>query len=240
MRSSTKTQKAWGAYVPSPPVALWLKLLHAIPPGRGWRRLALWLRKPLKNALSEWVDVVVWGLRLRLRARGNLSEQRMILMPQFLDRAERLEIASELRNGGLFFDIGANAGAYSLWAASSGGPGTRIEAFEPDPELCTALRFNKDENALKSITIHALALGRRDGEMTLIRGEANRGENRVQAAGAADGLSVRMSTLPHFLGEYGIERIDVLKIDIEGNECDALEPLFLETPRATWPGLLIC
>jgi len=202
--------------------------------------LALWLRKPLKDSLSEWVDVVVWGLRLRLRARGNLSEQRMIFMPQFLDRAERLEIASELRNGGVFLDIGANAGAYSLWAASIGGPGTRIEAFEPDPELCTSLRFNKDENALWSINIHVLALGRREGEMSLIRGKANRGENRVQEVVTGDALSVRMSTLPRFLGEHGIQKIDVLKIDIEGYECDALEPLFLETPRVMWPGLLIC
>lgn len=240
MNPAAETPKPWGRYAPSPPVALWLKLLHSMPPGRVWRRMALWLRKPLKNVIGEWVDVVVWGLKLRLRSKGNLSEQRMILMPQFLDRAERLEITSELSNGGVFLDIGANAGAYSLWAASSGGLGTRIEAFEPDPELCASLRFNKDENSLTSITIHPLALGRREGEMSLVRGKGNRGENHVRAAGAEDALPVRMSTLPRFLSEHGIERIDVVKIDIEGYECDALEPLFLETPRSMWPRLLIC
>jgi FkbM family methyltransferase len=198
------------------------------------------LRKPLKNLLGEWVDVVVWGLKLRLRAKGNLSEQRMIFMPQFLDRAERLEIASELRNGGVFLDIGANAGAYSLWGASSGGPGTRIEAFEPDPDLCGSLLFNKNENSLSSLTIHSLALGRMEGEMSLVRGSTNRGENHVCAAGAADSVPVRMTTLPLFLRANGIEKIDAIKIDIEGYECDVLEPLFLGTPRSMWPGLLIC
>lgn len=240
MNANAQTPKPWGEYAPGLTVGLWLRVLHAMPPGRGWRRLALWLRKPLKNALGDWVDVTVWGLRLRLRAKGNLSEQRMILMPQFLDRAERLEIAYELADGGVFLDIGANAGAYSLWAASCGAGETRIEAFEPDPELCASLRFNKDENSLTSITIHPLALGRREGEMSLVRGKGNRGENHVRAAGAEDALPVRMSTLPRFLSEHGIERIDVVKIDIEGYECDALEPLFLETPRSMWPRLLIC
>jgi len=129
------------------------------------------MRKPLKDALNEWVDVVVWGLRMGLRAKGHLSEQRMILMPKTLDQAERLKIPSALRNGGVFLDIGANAGAYSLWASSRGGPETRIGAFEPDPELCTSLPFNKDENGLRSITIHALALGRREGEISLIQGQ---------------------------------------------------------------------
>ena len=240
MKAATETPKPWGAYAPSPPVAMWLKLLHALPSGCGWRRLALWLRKPLKSILDGWVDVMVWGLRLRLRAKGNLSEQRMILMPQFLDRTERLEIASELKNGGVFLDIGANAGAYSFWAASCAGPGTRIEAFEPDPDLCGSLLFNKNENSLSSLTIHSLALGRMEGEMSLVRGSTNRGENHVCAAGAADSVPVRMTTLPLFLRANGIEKIDALKIDIEGYECDVLEPLFLGTPRSMWPGLLIC
>jgi hypothetical protein len=35
--------------------------------------------------IGEEVDVVVWGLKLRLKSKGNLSEQRLIFMPQFLD-----------------------------------------------------------------------------------------------------------------------------------------------------------
>jgi FkbM family methyltransferase len=238
--AADETPKPWGEYAPSPLLGLLLKFLHALPSGRGWRRLALWLRKPLKNSIDEWIDLVVWNLKLRLRAKGNLSEQRMIFMPQYLDQLERMEIASDLANGGVFFDIGANAGAYSLWAASSGGPGTRIESFEPDPDLCASLTFNKQENSLSSITVHPLALGRHEGQMSLVRGTTNRGENHVRAAGQTDAMPVKMTTLPKFISEHGIEKINSLKIDIEGYECDALEPLFLETPRSKWPNLLIC
>ena len=80
----------WGTYAPTGLKRAWLNMLHALPPTPAWRRLALWLRKPMKNRFGQWVDIEVWGLRLRLRSKGNLSEQRMILMPQILDRTERL------------------------------------------------------------------------------------------------------------------------------------------------------
>ena len=93
----------------------------------------LWLHKSLKECLSsEPVDAEVWGLRLRLWPSGNLSEQRILLMPQFLDVAEREFMDREFRaDGQCFLDVGANTGVYILWAASL-GLGVQIEAFEPD------------------------------------------------------------------------------------------------------------
>jgi FkbM family methyltransferase len=215
-------------------------MLHALPPGTAWRRLALWLRKPLKSALGPWVDVEVWGLKLRLRGRGNLSEQRLIFMPQFLDAAERLAIAEALKDGGVFFDIGANAGVYALWVASRRVVGTRVVAFEPDPDLCASLRFNLHTNGLDAVQLHSLALGREEGRVTLVAGEGNKGENRIEASPAAAGVAVDLTTLPRFLARAGIERIDAMKIDIEGHEPDVLEPLFAEVPRQLWPRLLVC
>ena len=48
---------------------------------------------------AEIVDVEVWGLKLRLHSRGNLSEQRLLLMPQHLDELERRTLARELKAG---------------------------------------------------------------------------------------------------------------------------------------------
>ena len=216
----------------------WLRLVHRLPAGSGWRRLALWLRRPLKNALPEVVDAEIWGLKLRLQLRGNLSEQRLLLMPQYLDATERNCLAAELKPGSCFLDIGANVGAYSLWVASTCGPQVRIEAFEPDPELCARLRFNLATNQLDQVHLNALALGDHEGEVRLISGAGNKGENRVESSGA--GLAVPMTTLPAFLARAGISRIDALKIDVEGHETDVLEPLFQNTPRSGWPQLLIC
>lgn len=231
----------WGTYAPLGWRRTWLKVLHSLPSGPGWRRLALWLRRPLKNSFGAFVDVGVWGLNLRVRSRGNLSEQRLLLMPQFLDTVEREALASFLQGGGVFFDIGANAGVYSLWVASLRNPSIRGEAFEPDPELCRLLSGNLTANGIANIHLNNCALGRTEGTVMLVAGSGNKGENRIEAgASAASGLAVPMTTLPAFLTAKGIARIDALKIDVEGYEVDVLEPLFAGTPRGTWPRLLIC
>jgi FkbM family methyltransferase len=244
--SAPASVPAWGVHSPAGWRRAWLGLLHAIPAGSAFRRLAIWLRKPLKTAFGPWVDLTVWGLRLRVRSQGNLSEQRLLLMPQFLDTTERLALADALRGGGNFLDIGANAGVYSLWVASLRAPGLRVDAFEPDPELCASLRFNLATNALDSVRLHSLALGASECEVVLAAGAGNKGENHITTAAeanpssAAAGIRVPMTTLPAFLAREKLARIDALKIDVEGHEVSVLAPLFAGTPRSTWPRLLIC
>lgn len=243
MATPSLIEAPWGTFAPRGWRRTWLRLLHSLPAGKVWRRLALWLRKPLKNALGHVVDLDVWGLKLRLRSQGNLSEQRLILMPQFLDATERDALAEFLRDGGVFFDIGANAGMYSLWIASLRNPAIRGEAFEPDPELCSLLKANLATNRIDTIRLNNCALGRTEGTVTLVAGAGNKGENRIESTPsttASPGLVVAMTTLPAFLAAKKIARIDALKIDVEGHEVDVLEPLFTETPRTAWPRLLIC
>jgi len=191
-------------------------------------------------ALSDWADVTVWGLRLRLFPKGNLSEQRVLLMPQYFDRAERLALAGELAGGGVFLDIGANIGSYSFWAASLEAD-VRVEAFEPDAELCDRLRFNLETNRLHHrVQVNNLALGSQRGTMYLKRGETNRGETQVVETAVEGAVEIRMETLPGFLRVAGIDKITALKIDVEGHEVAVLKPLFGEIPRSAWPALIVC
>lgn len=234
MASQEITKNPWGTYGISGWKKKWLTCCHAIKN----RRLALWARKPLKNAFREWADVEVWGLHLRLSPKGNLSEQRLLLMPQHLDSREREILARELTGGGVFFDIGANAGVYSLWLASRKIAGLRIEAFEPDPTLCERLKFNLAENNLSSITLNEHALGAEAGELVLARGEGNLGQNEIVASGV--GTKVAVKTLSQVLREKNIDKITALKIDIEGYERIVLESFFQETPFSVWPQLVIC
>ena len=247
IHSETVPVTPWGSHAPALGMARWLGFLHRLPPGPFWRRIALWLRGPCKHMLPQWVDLTVWGLRLRLRGTGNLSEQRLITMPQYLDPIERQTLARVLPEDGIFLDIGANAGVYSLWAASLGKRPLRIEAFEPDPELCASLRFNLASNGLEAcVHLHEVAVGPEEGSVRLMSEEGNKGENHIGGVSAGDekaeggGLMVPMITLPGFLQRESIPRIDALKIDIEGHECGALRPLFEQCPRSVWPRWLIC
>ncbi len=237
---SQPEDRAWGAYRLTGWRKAWLAFCHRLPAWPGMRRVALWLRKPLKMALSDWADVTVWGLRLRLFPKGNLSEQRVLLMPQYFDRAERLALAGELAGGGVFLDIGANIGSYSFWVASLEAD-VRVEAFEPDAELCDRLRFDLETNRLHHrVQVNNLALGSQRGTMYLKRGETNRGETQVVETAVEGAVEIRMETLPGFLRVAGIDKITALKIDVEGHEVAVLKPLFGEIPRSAWPALIVC
>ena len=240
MITTNKDEPPWGHYRPLGWRATLIKILHLIPSTPPLRRIALWLRKPIKNKLGQWIDITIWNLNLRLRSKGNFSEQRMIFMPQFLDTIERIAISEELKNGGVFFDIGANAGVYTLWAGSLRNPAITVHAFEPDPSLCSTLQSNLDRNALEGIHLHQSALGRIDSEATLILSEKNKGENSIDISPDTTGMKIRIHSLPQWLTSNQISRIDVMKIDVEGHELDVLEPLFTICPAASWPRLLIC
>ena len=237
--SNAMPLEKWGQYNLKGWKKVWISFCHCLPPFPYLRRVAMLMRKPIKVVLVDWVDVSVWGLKLRLLPKGNLSEQRILFLPQFFDRVERLAIAKSLSQGGVFVDIGANIGSYSFWVASL-GKDIKIEAFEPDVELCQRMQFNLSTNSIHNVHIHQLALGDRSGTSTLKRNEENRGQTRVvESTGASQG-NVRIERLTDFLQNEQVDNITALKIDVEGNEVSVLKPLFESQYKHLWPRLIVC
>ncbi len=79
----------WGTWKPRGAAAFSLKLIDLLPPSGIFRKLAFLLRKPVKNSGQDVYDREIWGLKLRLGARGNLTEQRWLTMANFHDAPER-------------------------------------------------------------------------------------------------------------------------------------------------------
>lgn len=143
------TTSPWGTWKPRGIASLCLRLIDALPPCTALRRLAFLLRKPVKNSAQEVFDREIWGLKLRLATRGNLSEQRWLTMPAFHDPIERQALQQALQGGGLFLDVGANAGFYSFWVVSLKIPNVKVIAVEPSPTMLTRLRYNLAANHLQ-------------------------------------------------------------------------------------------
>jgi FkbM family methyltransferase len=233
----------WGRYAPRAGVRALLALAHAVPPPLA--RLVLLLRRPVKYGVHTPLDVTVWGLKLRLLPRGNMSEQKLLFAPQLFDRTELALLRGTLRPGGCFVDIGANAGVYSFWARRCMGASGRVLAVEPDPEMRRRMAFNVAGNALPGIEVAPLALSDHAGEAELWVDPGQRGQNTLEAGeaaragGARHKVKVALATLPELLRERGIERVDALKIDIEGHEPPVLRHFFDHAPPALWPALVI-
>lgn len=126
--------------------------------------------------------------------------------------------------GGTVIDAGANWGYFSLLAASAVGDRGRVIALEPDPRHFARLTRNIAMNHFTQIAAHLIAAGSRDGMVTLA-GYAddaqNRGVSRIaDTASVAHRFDVPCTTIDALTAACA--RVDVVKVDVEGAEMDAL------------------
>jgi hypothetical protein len=81
-----------------------------------------------------------------------------------LESAVQEAMVRHLGHGGVFFDVGANLGFFSLLAAHlSGLQAGRVYAFEAAPDNAVAIRVNAALNAIPNIEVLAVAVADRAG-----------------------------------------------------------------------------
>jgi FkbM family methyltransferase len=123
-------------------------------------------------------------------------------------------------------DVGANTGFYSLLAAAVDGT-VKVHAFEPLPTVLKILRENIRLNGIdeKRITVVDKAVGAAGGQGELYVPEDNHGLVEASASlnrGFRDQhsaiLKVALVTLDDYVSENGLERVDLVKIDVESME----------------------
>jgi FkbM family methyltransferase len=214
-------------------------------------RTAILLRRAVTMRLAgdSGLDVERWGLRMRLHPRRNGCEKGLLFTPQMYEVGERAELAAEIAKVAAagrpfaFVDIGANVGLFSLFVAARAGASARILAFEPEPESVRRLRFNVDANPGVPIRVFSFALGETAGTALLVNDARDRGGTRVLRSNASseppNNLRVPCRPLLEVLAEEGVETVDALKIDVEGDEDRILVPFFRQAQRSLWPRLLI-
>jgi FkbM family methyltransferase len=128
------------------------------------------------------------------------------------------------RPGAIVADIGANFGYHTLTLAKAAGPGGKVYAFEANPELVAMLRDTLMINGLSTrVEIHNLAILDKTGptELCLMPGYMGGGHIvHDNGQGYQDRQTIPGSTLPDALPH--VDRLDVLRLDIEGTEPLAL------------------
>lgn len=232
------TTQPWGALAPHGAARV-LLLLKQWGLARGSVKKyfgRLWLRM----GLGMPVDIRYAGLKFRLHPFDNTVENKMLFGSRLRDEQELNLLRRAVAGGGMFLDIGANIGYYALMAAHFGAG--RVLAFEPNPRVCARLRFNIAANALDNrVKPLQMALGAQTATMTMIVTERDMGGSRIgnDDGEAGSAISVEMVPLSKVLQDELIDRVDALKIDVEGMEDAVLFPFFETSPRSLWPRLLI-
>ncbi len=147
-----------------------------------------------------------------------------------------------LRPGDCCYDVGANIGVYTLWAAGAVGPTGQVHAFEPVPEPRAVLTALAARNGLTQVRPTAAAVGSTAGTVRLRLHPGASGLTHQVPPGSvvspADAavLTVPATTLDRHAARH--RRPDLIKIDVEGFELDVLLGA-TELLRAHRPAVLL-
>jgi FkbM family methyltransferase len=142
------------------------------------------------------------------------------------ERAELAFATSFIQPGMTVLDLGAHHGLYTLLASKRVGSGGKVYAFEPSPRERRALRLHLVFNLCRNVVLQGLALGEEEAESDLyVVEDWAAGCNSLRPPNLAAKTSlvrVHVVRLDDWLAERKIDRVDFVKVDVEGAELGTL------------------
>lgn len=156
--------------------------------------------------LPHWETDYIQGLLAKTRQPYELSMLR--------------EMAGLVGDGDLILDVGCNIGNHSLYMASA--TGCRVEAFEPNPDLCEAFQKSIELNGLDGrVTLHSVGVGSRKAKAHFVNANPDNlgAQSLTLIENSDDEESYDVITLDSVTFSSIVK---VMKIDVEGMELEVL------------------
>lgn len=177
--------------------------------GKAARKLRFWL----EQARLPYVRTLALDGGESLQVYVNTPFSRQWYTQARAGSAELEWIRRALRPGDVVADVGANNGFTGVLFARAVGATGRVVGFEPSPANLEAARQNIRLNGVANFELVAAAVGAAPGSVAFDPGFGN---GAVTAAGP---IMVPVVTLD---AHFGAGRVDLIKLDIEGYEVEAL------------------
>ena len=229
---------SFGQYEPNFIVKIIIYITRNI--GTNWfsKRLIFLFRKIAILLSKDCIDTKLFGAKLRLYTKGNVSEKRALFSPQIFEKDERDFIKSRCKDNSVFIDIGSNIGLYSFSVGSvyKEFKNTKIFSIEPHPSLFQRLKYNDLQNKDIPINPREIALMDKSGEFKLDTPDENLGQGKISNSGKH---TVIAKNLIDFIKDEKIENISAMKIDVEGNEESVIIPFIENTNKKLLPLIII-
>ncbi len=144
-------------------------------------------------------------------------------------------LARELSPGQTFFDLGANAGFFTLLAAKCVGAKGQCVAFDPSPENAISITAQIELNHLTQCRVVQECVHAQEGEASFSFETAGSPMGHLGAKREGESsIQVKQTTLDAAYRVYGAPNF--IKMDIEGAEVAALEGAreLLQTCHPAW------
>jgi len=143
-----------------------------------------------------------------------------LLIDGSYERETRSFILQRLTEGDAFVDVGANIGVFTVSAALKVGAQGRVLAIEASPRVFPYLERNVQLNTLDNVTVaNCAASDGTEEDVSFYEAPANKfGMGSLAPQFSVKPTAVKTRTLDDLVREHGIERVAVLKVDVEGHE----------------------
>lgn len=153
---------------------------------------------------------------------------------------DELDLIKKLiKPGDVILDIGANIGLFTVNCAMATGVNGRVFSFEPEPVNFSFLKKNIALNKLSNVTPFQMAVSSRQGECTFYVNPLNKGDHRMYGDKAhTSTITVPMTSIDAALKEHNV-KVDMIKMDIQGAEMQALVGMKETLSAVDGPCLLV-
>lgn len=123
----------------------------------------------------------------------------------------------------LIIDVGANIGNHSVFFGSI--LANKVISIEPNPVVASILEENLEKNLINSLVISkGLSFEESKNRLNISYSKENLGMSKIDPnSSLQDSIEIELTSLDSLTEEYQLNKIDLIKIDIEGYEMNALK-----------------
>lgn len=200
----------------------WGKLYAAIV--GDYRRNWLWA-----GAQTKTIRGKMHGYLMHLNL-SSWPDRLTYFLGRWYDLDMQLFINDLIRHGDTVVDVGAHRGDFALVASHLVGAEGKVICFEPNLKCLTLLEQEVVSNRIDNVIVYHFGLGEREEELEQNRytlalsvSENSKAENAVPSdEKITDQVRVKIKRGDGFLAN---ERVRLIKVDVEGFECNVIKGL---------------
>jgi len=131
-------------------------------------------------------------------------------------------LSKELKKGMTCLDVGGNIGYYTMLESKIVGNEGKVIVVEPSPLNYEHLKHNLEMQNASNVTSYNFAAGDKDGEVNFLIYKESNGSFTIpdgeETSLPGDIIKVPAKRLDTFLNEISIEKVDFVRMDVEGYE----------------------
>lgn len=208
---------------------VWSKVSKILPEGRFKEKLRMvftkyYVRYKIIKSTKILQDENVTFLELnngfKFYSDSNRTVIYQMLIEQFFGNV--YEKRYELKEKDVVVDVGAHIGTFTIKAAKEVGNEGKVIAIEPEENNLKLLKRNVEINGLKNVIIVQKGIWSEKDEMRLYLSDYSICHSLV-CEDTDKSVDIEVDTIDNILNELKVNKVDFIKMDIEGAEIEALK-----------------